>query len=64
MRKGSFIILGVYFVISVVFLFLSNKADIYKSSGISMLFGLSWQSFTLTSLGSRFVGKINKIISI
>lgn len=62
MRKGSFFILSVYFVISVIFYMLSFEHESFNSYGISMLFGVSWQTFTLTHPGSRFIGKLNAIV--
>ncbi|NCB51879.1 MAG: accessory regulator AgrB [Clostridia bacterium] len=64
MRKGSFIILSTYLIISVLFFILSNKYEIFKSYGISMLFGISWQIFTLTSYGAKFIEKMNKTINL
>lgn len=62
MRKGSFVILSVYLIISIAFFVLSFKYEVFKSYGISLLFGISWQIFTLTYLGSLFIGKMNDFI--
>lgn len=62
MRKGSFIILAIYFAITLAFFIFSNKTEIFKSYGISMLFGICWQTFTLTSPGSQFIERMNNII--
>lgn len=59
MRKGSFIILVIYFVISAMLFILSYKSDLFKSYGISMLIGISWQTFTLTHLGAKFIEKMS-----
>jgi accessory gene regulator B len=58
MRRGSFIVLSVYLVLSVAFLILSYTYDPYKSYGISLLIGISWQTLTLTSLGSLVLGNM------
>lgn len=59
MRVGSFAILTIYFLLSVVFFVLSLQFDAFKSYGISLLFGIAWQVFTLTHLGSRFIHGMN-----
>jgi len=64
MRKVSFIILVVYFAVSLTFFILSKDSAVFQSYGISLLFGISWQIFTLTYLGSLFIGKINNVIKI
>ncbi|MCE5195948.1 MAG: accessory gene regulator B family protein [Negativicutes bacterium] len=52
MRQGSFIILTVYFLLAIA-LFLAGCDDgVYASYGISLLFGVIWQIFTLTSPGA------------
>jgi len=61
MRKGSFITMTVYVALSALLFALSSSYDFGKSYAISMLFGISWQVFTLTTLGSRFIGKMNAI---
>jgi accessory gene regulator B len=61
MRKGSFIILSVYFVMSVTFFLLAYQSEIFESYGIGLLFGISWQIFTLTHLGAQFIGKMNQL---
>ena len=60
MRRGSVIILSIFLILSVSFLIMSYYYDPYKSYGISLLIGISWQTFTLTSLGSLFLGKMNQ----
>jgi len=62
MRKGSFIILALYLTLSIVFWMLSSHWEVFKSYGISILFGASWQIFTLTSLGLLFMGRMNNIL--
>jgi accessory gene regulator B len=68
MRRGSFITLSVYFVLSILFLLLSLKYHNRGSLGISLLFGIIWQIFTLTKFGFYFLKKIdfsvNKIFRI
>lgn len=59
MRVGSFTILTICFLLSVIFFVLSPQFNIFKSYGIGLLFGIAWQTFTLTHLGSRFVHGMN-----
>lgn len=61
MRAGSFIVLAIYFLLSVAFLVLSPQSDRFKSYGISLLFGTVWQVFTLTHQGSLFIERMNDI---
>jgi len=63
MRKGSFIILTVYFALSTVLFLLSQKQYISYSLGLSLLFGLSWQVFTLTKPGSSFISLIDSAVN-
>lgn len=64
MRKVSFIILVVYFSISLTFFILSKASAVFQSYGISLLFGISWQIFTLTHPGRCFIERINTLIKI
>jgi accessory gene regulator B len=59
MRRGSFITLTVYFVFSILFLLLSFKYHITNSFGLSLIFGITWQIFTLTKFGTYFLKKID-----
>ena len=59
MRKGSFITLFIYLALSAVFLLLSLKNESCRAYGISLLFGISWQIFTLTKYGSYFLNGID-----
>ena len=61
MRKGSFILLSIYFALSVVFWLLSSRLADFKSYGIGILFGISWQIFTLTYFGHQFIERMNHI---
>jgi len=62
MRKGSLLILGFYVALSVTFFILSYKYGLFRSYGISMLFGVSWQVFTLTQVGNNFIERLNHIL--
>jgi accessory gene regulator B len=68
MRRGSFITLSAYFALSILFLLLSFKYHITNSFGISLIFGIAWQIFTLTKLGFLFLNRVdfavNKIFRI
>lgn len=62
MRKGSFITLSVYLAASLILLVAGFYNEIMHSYGMSLLFGIAWQIFTLTSLGSCFLHKIDSMI--
>lgn len=59
MRMSGFIVLTIYFILSVIFLVLSPQFNSFKSYGISLLFGTAWQVFTLTHPGSLFIQRMN-----
>jgi accessory gene regulator B len=59
MRKGSYILLGVYLTASVLFLLLGIQTQQFRTYGISLLLGVGWQVITLTSLGSILLNKLN-----
>ena len=60
MRRGSFVILSVYLFLSALFYALGYQLAVYSSYGISLLFGVAWQVFTLTPYGSKFIGLLNR----
>ncbi|MEA4824923.1 MAG: accessory gene regulator B family protein [Clostridiaceae bacterium] len=61
MRKGSFLVLSIYFVLALIGFAITDQFVIIKSFEISLLFGVSWQIFTLTYLGAQFIRKMNQI---
>jgi len=61
MRKGSFIILSVYFLFSVVLFVFGCEFNFLNSYGISLLFGVAWQIFTLTSTGAFLLHNVDKL---
>lgn len=61
MRKGSFITIAVYLCLSVLMFILGYRSDIMNSYGISLLFGVAWQSFTLTHAGFVTIDKLNNL---
>jgi accessory gene regulator B len=64
MRKGSFLTISVYFIISLALFCLTKRNGIFISCGFSLLFGVSWQIFTLTSWGFAFLGRVNYLYNI
>lgn len=62
MRKGSYITLSVFLAASLIFLLTGFHSRIMFSYGISLLFGIAWQIFTLTSLGSRFLHRMDSML--
>jgi accessory gene regulator B len=61
MRKGSFIIITVYFCLQLFFLSLTTRFPAFRSYGISLLFGSTWQAMTLTPLGAILLNKLNDL---
>jgi accessory gene regulator B len=61
MRKGSFITLVIYLIISILFILLGNINLYYFSFNLSLLFGILWQTFSLTKLGKTTL-KVNDFI--
>lgn len=59
MRKGSFTIVSAYMAVQLFFYFGSNQWPAFRSYGISLLLGISWQAFTLTPLGAILLDKLN-----
>lgn len=51
MKKGSYIVLSVYFAISILLLLLGQHVQNGNSLGISLLAGIVWQVLTLTKFG-------------
>ncbi len=61
MRKGSTIIVSVYFALQLVFYFFASRYPAFHSYGISLLLGTAWQSLTLTPLGAILLNKLNDL---
>lgn len=61
MRKGSFIILSVYFALSMILFVLGYEFSISNSYAISLLLGVSWQIFTLSSAGASLLHNVDKL---
>lgn len=68
MRKGSFTVLAVYFAISIALFLYAMRYNGLISISIALLFGILWQSFTLTKIGAATLKNIdlmlNKIFKI
>jgi accessory gene regulator B len=61
MRKGSYLTLTVFSIISIAFLLLGMRYNNFNSYLLSILIGTSWQVFTLTKLGHNLYNKFNFI---
>lgn len=59
LRRQSFIILTIFFLISVDFIFLAVRNDRFYSIAVSIRLAMLWQLFTLTEIGARFIDKID-----
>jgi len=60
-RTASFIIVSVYFALQLCLFLFKIPAQAYRSLGISLLLGVSWQAFTLTPLGAILLHKLNDL---
>ncbi len=61
MRKASFIVIAAYFILQMFLFIFKTPAQNYRSLGISLLLGVSWQAFTLTPLGTILLHKLNDL---
>ncbi len=61
MRKGSTIIVSVYFALQLVFYYFASRYPAFHSYGTSLLLGTAWQSLTLTPLGAILLNKLNDL---
>jgi accessory gene regulator B len=61
MRKGSFIIIVSYFALQILFFAFAARVPVFRSYGISLLLGTSWQALTLTPLGAILLNKLNDL---
>lgn len=64
MKKGAIKSLGAFLVISIVLFILGKKANIFVGLNLSLLFGISWQVFTMTEISGKILGQIEKITNI
>lgn len=62
MKKGSLVVLSVYFALSVLLFFAGYHVKTFNSYGISLLFGVAWQVFTLMPLGADFLHIVDKLL--
>lgn len=65
MKKGSILILSVYFVLILFFVFLyyfNERSDLLQYS-MCIYCGILWQTFTLTKAGHSVIGKMDTFIS-
>ena len=63
MKRDSVLVLSVYLVLSALFLLFGFRYRSFFSVGTSLLFGVAWQSFTLTRGGAGLLNKIDFIIN-
>ncbi len=59
MKKGSLLVLSFYFTLSVILFFSGYRYRLFNSYGISLLFGVSWQVFTLTPLCANLLHRVD-----
>ncbi|MPM08337.1 Accessory gene regulator protein B [bioreactor metagenome] len=61
MKKFSLIILCAYFALSLILFVFGFELRAFNSYGISLLFGVAWQVFTLTSSGASLLHGVDKL---
>ncbi len=61
MRKGSYITLAAYGLVSACFFYFGLVSAPLRSLGISLLIGLAWQTLTLTPIGAILLQKLNDL---
>ena len=59
LRRQSFLILTIYFLLSIFFIILTTWYNQFYSIAISIRLSMLWQLFTLTKIGAQFVGKVD-----
>ncbi len=64
MRKGAFLTLSFYMLVSIILLLLGKHELIFNSFALSLLFGILWQIFTLTKIGTAFLNRTDLIANI
>lgn len=60
MRRGSFSILALYTILFIVLFILGCYQLTFLSFGYSLVFGVLWQTFSLTPTGIRFLSNLDK----
>lgn len=63
LRKQSFILLAVFFILSLIFTLLANKITRFYSIAFSIRLAMLWQVLTLTKTGIRLLGKVDAKIN-
>ncbi len=61
MKRGSLIILFFYFALSAILFISGYEFNNINSCGISLLFGVAWQVFTLTPAGASLIHRVDKL---
>ncbi len=59
LRRQSFFILSIFFLLSIALIILTTWYNRFYSIAVSIRLSMLWQLFTLTRIGAQFVGKID-----
>ena len=59
LRRQSFLILTLFFLLSIVFIILATWYNRFYSIAMSIRLSMLWQLFTLTRIGAQFIGKVD-----
>lgn len=64
LRKSCYIILTVYAFITATLIYISYQFEMTTTYALCLLFGLMWQILTLTKIGSKLIGSLDKGMSM
>jgi len=66
MKKGSLILLGIYFLVILINLhiYLAFSLNVFLVYSICIIFGILWQVFTLTKSGHKVIKKLDQFLNI
>lgn len=64
LRRQSFVILTIGFLLSIACVFLTDRQERFYSIASSIRLAMLWQMFTLTKVGASFIHKIDFRISV
>ena len=59
LRRQSFLILTIFFLLSIVLIILTTWYNRFYSIAISIRLSMLWQLFMLTRIGAQFIGKVD-----
>ena len=64
LRRQSFLILTLYFMLSIAMINLASWNTRFRSIAVSILLTMLWQLFTITKIGARFFSKVDSLFDV